>query len=160
MALTDFNVAIIGKNQGDRVVVVADDPRMRGFLEEHERYVVSSVNNLIRVSGDIKGKPYSAELLPEVVRCIARCAHEIVGKRNMQSLATEPQLVRARQLDEILTKRMDNSILLPENPDKFTHGQIGRWISDAKHILIAEGRWDDAKKCEIPKEGSNSSRSN
>jgi len=152
MALTDLKVAIIGKNQADRVVVAADDPRMRGFLSEHERYLVSSANNLIRVSGDERGKPYATELLPEVVRCIIRCSHEIIGERDMESLATEAQLVRARQLGDILARRIDNSIFLPKDPDKLTHGQIGRWIRDAKNILIAEGRWDDDEKREIPKE--------
>lgn len=150
--LTDIRVVIIGRDLGERVVVKVDHPRMRQFLEEHERYVVSRAKNLIRVVGDKAGKPYGVELLPEIVRCVLRCDHEIKGKRHLESLATEAQLIRARQLAEILAKRIDNSILLPDNPDKFTHGQIGRWLRDAKNILIAEGRWDDKAKLEILKE--------
>lgn len=150
--LTDYTVWIIGKETADRVVVVVAHEKMRQFLLEHERYIVSKASNLIRVVGTKTGKPYDVESLPEIARCLLRCSHEIIGNRSQESLATEAQLVRARQLAGILTSRIDNSIALPDNPDKFTHGQIGRWIRDAKNILIAEGRWDDELKKEIVKE--------
>jgi len=150
--LSNFSVAIIGRDRAKRVVIIVTHSKMRKFLQENERYVVSKANNLIQVSGEDSGKPYDVELLPEVARCLLRCSHEMEGGRHIESLATEAQLVRARQLAGILAKRIDNSIFLPASPDKLTHGQIGRWIRDAKHILIAEGRWDDDKKEEIEKE--------
>lgn len=154
--LTDFLVWNIGKETADRVVVKVLHPKMRQFLLDNERYVVSKANNLIQVVGAKKGKPYDGELLPEITRCLLRCTHEIEGNRSKESLATEAQLVRARQFAGILAKRLDNSILLPDNPDKFTHGQIGRWLSDARNILIAEGRWDDVNKREVTKESRSS----
>ncbi len=150
--LTDYVVWNIGKETADRVVVVVTHRKMRQFLLENGRYVVSKANNLIRVVGAEVGKPYDVELLPEITRCLLRCAHELQGNRSQESLATEAQLVRARQLAGILASRIDNSITLPDNPDKFTHGQIGRWIRDAKNILIAEGRWDEKLKKEVVKE--------
>lgn len=150
--LTDYTVCNIGKETADRVIVKVTHPDMRQFLLDNDRRIVSKARNLLRVTGTEEGKPYDVELLPEITRCLLRCAYEIKGNRNRESLATEAQLVRARQLAGILASRIDNSILLPDNPDKFTHGQIGRWIRDAKNILIAEGRWDDDNKREITKE--------
>ena len=150
--LTDYVVSVIGKETADRVVVVISHETMRKFLRTNERYIVSKAHNLIRVVGTPAGKPYDVELLPEITRCLLRCNYEIKGNRTKEALATEAQLVRARQLAAILAKRMDNSIMLPDNPDKFTHGQIGRWIRDAKNILIAEKLWDDKEKREIVKE--------
>lgn len=149
--LTDFTVWNIGKETADRVIVKVTHETMQKFLLDNDRYIVSKASNLIRVVGHTNGKPYDVELLPEITRCLLRCAHEIEGGRSVESLATEAQLVRARQLAGILASRTDNSIMLPDNPDKFTHGQIGRWLRDAKNILIAEGRWDDKLKKEITK---------
>jgi len=150
MALTDFRVAIIDKAKATRVVVTASDEEMIKYLSDHEVLVFShETGEPIRITPD---KPIAASLLPDVIRAFQRSADVILEGRSMGSLATEEQLHRARMLSTILAKRKDNVMVLPANADKFTLGQIGRWIHDAKTVLIAEGRWDDEKKEEIIKE--------
>jgi len=156
MALTDIKTSIInakGKKDGERVAIRYPDPRMRQFILDNRVYVLSRVRHkpIVLLTSKRDATPIDTDLVPEVIRVVQRCADQINGKRTVQSLATFTQLERMLGLAEILAKRKDNAILLPAKLWKLKHGEAGRWIHDAKTILIDEGMWDDVNKCEIPK---------
>ncbi len=156
MALTDIKTTIInakGKKDGDRVSVRYLDPRMSRFILDNRVYVLSRVRHkpIVLLTPERDATLIDTDLVPEVIRVVQRCADQIKGKRTIKSLATFAQLERMLELAEILAKRKDNAILLPANLWKLKHGEAGRWIHDAKTILIDEGMWDDVNKCEVPK---------
>jgi len=156
MALTDIKITIIntkGKKDGERVAIRYLDSRMRQFILDHRVYVLSRVHHkpIVLLTPERDATLIDTDLVPEIIRVVQRCADQIEGKRTMGSLATFAQLERMLELAEILAKRKDNAILLPTDLWKLNHGESGRWIHDAKTILIDEGMWDDVNKCEVPK---------
>lgn len=156
MALTDIKITIIntqGKKDGGRVSIRYLDSRMRQFILDNRVYVLSRVLHkpIVLLTPERDVTLIDTDLIPEITRVVQRCADQINGKRTIQSLATFAQLERMLGLAEILAKRKDNAILLPERLWKLKHGESGRWIHDAKTILIDEGMWDEENKCEVPK---------
>lgn len=154
MALTDIKVTIININRGDRVSVRYLDPKMVAFIMEHKVYVLSRVKHepIVLLTDRRAATLVDTDLVPYIIRVVQRCADQIKADRTIASLATFAQLERMLQLAAILNKRKDNAIFLPIDLYKLTHGQSGRWIADAKTILIKENRWDDEHKVEITKE--------
>ena len=153
MALTDVKITIIDKTGGNRVAIRFLDSGMSAFIKKYKVYVLSRVLNkpILLMTDDRDATLIDTDLVSEVIRVVQRCADKINDNRTIESLATFAQLERMLQLAGILEKRPDNAILLPAGLWKLTHGQSGRWIADAKTILVKEGRWDDTKKAEIPK---------
>lgn len=153
MAITDIKTTIIDKTGGDRVAVRFLNQIMEAFIRENKVYVLSRVKRkpILLITADRNTTLIDTDLVPDVIRVVQRCADKINDNRTIASLATFTQLERMLQLAEILNKRKDNAIFLPIGLWKLTHGQSGRWIADAKMILIKEGRWDDENKVEIPK---------
>lgn len=154
MALTDIKITIIDKTGGGRVAVRFLSQIMGAFIKENKVYVLSRVKRkpILLITDDRDATLIDTDLVPEVIRVVQRCADKINDDRTIASLATFTQLERMLQLAEILDKRKDNAIFLPADLWKLTHGQSGRWIADAKMILVKEGMWDDDNKIEIPKE--------
>jgi len=149
MALTDFKVSVIEKDTAGRVVITALDPEMITYLKDHSVVVISQETGIpIRIT---EQKPIATYLLPDVVRALQRCSDDILQGRTRGSLATSDQLTRARQLDSILVERAGNKLRLPDDCDEWSIGELGRWIRDAKVILINDGLWDDTNKCKIVK---------
>lgn len=153
MALTDIKTTIIDKTGGDRVAIRFQSQKMAAFIRENKVYVLSRVKRkpILLITDKRDVTLIDTDLVPDVIRVVQRCADKINDNRTIASLATFAQLERMLQLAEILNKRKDNAIFLPTNLWKLTHGQAGRWIADAKVILIKEGMWDDENKVEIPK---------
>jgi len=137
------------EDDASRVRGLVVHPKTRRFLEANARFVSSTITGKpLPLKPD---KPWDTNMSSRVIRAVRRCADELNGKRTVRSLATGAQLERAYQFSTILAKRKDNKILLPDEPEALTHGEIGRWLADARTILIKEGRWDNERKCEVPK---------
>lgn len=154
MALTDIKVTIINTTDGNRVSIRYLDPTMVTFIRDNKVYVLSRVIHtpIILLTESRSATLIDTDLVPSVIRVVQRCADKINNGRTIESLGTFAQLERMSQLAGILGNRPDNAILLPADLWKLTHGQAGRWIADAKTILIKDGRWDNENKIEIPKE--------